>query len=176
MRPSPTRSKGEYSDRLEPRSKLVFGDGTRHQPYLITMTLPCFLLGKFSPSYIYTGAYQVEDDATVHSVTQDSRMLASVYHEWELTGVEIKLYKVSSNLAFHWYSKLPLTPPQPDQPFGVTKNKTRADLKNLLLDSVNDEYLRLECSRVLPSTGFGSPGCIIAVGWSILVSSGPWEH
>jgi len=41
--------------------------------------------------------------------------------------------------------------PQTAQPLGVSEDKTRVALKKLILDNVDDEYLRVECSRVLLS-------------------------
>ena len=128
------------------------------------MTFSCFLLGKVSPSYTYIGACQVEGDATVHNVTQNVQRLASMYHEWELADVEIKMYQVL--LSFVGRSRLPLTPPQPIRPLGAIKNETRGDLEKLLLDTVNDEYLTVKCSRILSNSKLRpSPGCLIATGW-----------
>lgn len=69
-------------------------------PTLTTMTFPCFVLAKASSSYTYVDVHECEDDATVDTVILAAQALASVCHGWNMTHIEIQLYKVSLSLAF----------------------------------------------------------------------------
>ena len=62
------------------------------------MPIRCDVLAKISPSYSYVGGYEVEDNATVDSISEAAERLAAKHHQWNPEArVRIKLYQVSSN-------------------------------------------------------------------------------
>ena len=65
---------------------------------IITMTFPCFILSGSSSPYSYTGVHHFEIGATVGTITQGTKLLASGHYEWEWAlGPWIKLYQVWFN-------------------------------------------------------------------------------
>jgi len=99
------RESASSSDRgnLEERNQRnapILADGGDLVGLPVTMTFSCFVVGKGSSSYTYVEVLEVEGDAIVGTVTRAIQELASEYHSWDSTHVEIELYQVSLNSAF----------------------------------------------------------------------------
>ena len=61
--------------------------------------------------------------------------------------------------------------PQPNKLLGV-KDKTSADAAAVLRKTINDDYLKFDCHRIVSKSFLERPECLIAVGQWILVLPG----